>query len=117
MQVIYENVIRSTTEYQELKRSLQHKITPIVAQGLFETLGSHVLAALLEDLSSSALIVCQNNASALKMVEDLAPLLGQRLIHMPSKEVVFLMLMHTVNKLFIPVQRLFRNCCLKRVLW
>ena len=89
MQVVYENVIRSTKEYQELKRSLQHKITPICAQGLFETLGSHVMAALFEDLSGAALIICQNNGSALKTVEDLTPLLGERLIYMPAKDVVF----------------------------
>jgi len=89
MQVVYENVIRKTTEYQELKRSLQHKMSPICTQGIFETLGSHVTAALLEDLNGQTLIVCHSSAAALKVVEDLTPLLSERLVYMPAKEVVF----------------------------
>ncbi len=89
MQIVYENVIRKTTEYQALKRSLQHKVTPIVAQGLFETLGSHVMASLIEDISNQVLIVCHTTGDALKIVEDLQPLLGERLIYLPPKDVVF----------------------------
>jgi len=89
MQIVYENVIRRTTEYQELKKSLQHKVTPIVAQGLFETLSSHVMASLIEDLTSQVLIVCQTTPEALKVVEDLRPLIGERLIYLPPKDVVF----------------------------
>ncbi|MCH4890675.1 transcription-repair coupling factor [Acidaminobacter sp. JC074] len=89
MQVVYENVIRSTREYQELKRSLQHQISPIVAQGLFESLGSHVTATLLEDIDSAALIICHTTGAAIKVVEDLSPLLGDRLVYMPPKDVTF----------------------------
>ncbi len=89
MQVVYENVIRSTREYQELKRSIQHQVTPICAQGLFETLGSHIMATLLEDTNSAALIICHTTGAALKIVEDLSPLMNDRLVYMPPKDVTF----------------------------
>lgn len=89
MQIVYENVIRSTKEYKELKASIESKMTPLAAQGLFETLGSHVLASLVEDINNQVLVVCHNAPSAQKVLEDLSPLLGDRLVYMPSKDVVF----------------------------
>ena len=80
MQIVYENVIRKTREYQELIKSLSSRRSNICVQGLFETLSSHVVASSLEDLSGQALIVCHTNVEAKKMVEDLQPLLEERLI-------------------------------------
>lgn len=89
MQIVYENVIRKTREYTELKNALMKKVSPICIQGVFETLSSHVMASVLDDLQSQSLIVTQTNSEAQKFVEDLQPLLEDRIVYLPSKELVF----------------------------
>lgn len=89
MSIVFENIIRKTNEYKELVKNLKNKITPICAQGIFETLGSHVSATLLEDIKNQALIICSTNLEAQKVMEDLLPILKERVFYLPQKEMVF----------------------------
>lgn len=89
MSIVFENVIRKTNEYKELLKNLKNETTPVCAQGLFETLSSHVTASLVDDLKKQSLIVCNSNVEAQKILEDLQPLLLDKVFYLPQKEMVF----------------------------
>lgn len=86
--MIYNHVIGQTKEYQELKKAIDQKLSPVCVQGVFETLSSHVTKCLLEDLKRQTLIVCSTTAEAKKILEDFES--NQvNAYFMPAKELVF----------------------------
>lgn len=89
MSIVFENIIRKTREYTELLANLKSQNTPVCAQGLFETLGSHVIASVLDDLEKQSIIICSTNTEAQKVMEDLQPILGDKVLFLPQKEMVF----------------------------
>ncbi|MBN2794436.1 MAG: transcription-repair coupling factor [Clostridia bacterium] len=86
--MIYNQIIGQTREYEELKKAIDNKLSPVCAQGVFETFGSHVTKCLIDDLKRQTLIVCSTSAEAKKVLEDLE-VYNERVSLMPTKEVVF----------------------------
>lgn len=89
MSYFAQSIIKNTKSYKEISESLSNGLTPLCVQGMFETLSSHVMSALINDYKGQSLVVCSSASEAKKVMEDLEPFFEDRLIYMPNKEIVF----------------------------
>lgn len=84
-----KQIIRNTNTYDEIIKSLESGQTPLCIQGMFETLSSHVMSALIENHKGQSLIICSSSSEAKKTMEDLETFFDKRLFYMPKRELVF----------------------------
>ncbi len=67
----FSEVLSSSTEYLTIKNALKSHTVPMGIIGLSQVHKAHYISSLMEDLSEKGLIICPDEASAVKLTEDL----------------------------------------------
>ena len=81
--------LNELNSYKEIIDSVRKKETPVLATGVIETQKCHLIYGILERLKKNGIIITHSELQAKEIVSDLKYFLGERVMHYPSKDVIF----------------------------
>ena len=83
-------LLNSMTEYTQLKEAIQQKRTPAALTGAAASHKTHIIASLAGEMNRKALVIVQDESTAVRFAADLSVLLGEKVMHYPARDYVLL---------------------------
>ena len=84
----FSKILSSSIEYESIKNSVRTSALPMGVIGLSQVHKAHYISSLTEDLDEKALIICPDEASAVKLTEDLN-VFSKGAYHYPARDFNF----------------------------
>ena len=84
----FSAVLSSSIEYESIKNSVKSSLLPMGVIGLSQVHKAHYISSLTEDMGEKSLIICPDEASAVKLTEDLN-VFSDGAYHYPARDFNF----------------------------
>lgn len=86
----FAQLLHQLKEYQRLSQAVQEGRTPVSMSGLADSHKGHFTASLADELQRSTMVIAQEEASAMKLAQDMAVMTELPVLFYPARDFVLL---------------------------